>query len=170
MKRTKWFERKFELELPDEKLNQVLERISKSPLVIQDLVKNVPEEKLNEKPNGKWSIKENVGHLTDLEELHTGRIDDFIKGKKILRPADLRNLKTEEAGHNNKSLNQLITEFMRARENFLRRIKSLDKKVLDTVSIHPRLNQPMRIVDMAYFIAEHDDNHIETIKELMNNQ
>jgi uncharacterized damage-inducible protein DinB len=170
MTRVKWFDRKFEFNLPDEKLNNVLEKISKSPEIIKELVQNVPEEKLNRKLNGKWSIKENIGHLADLEELHSGRIDDFIEGKKVLRPADLKNTKTEQANHNSKSLNQIISEFESVREDFLKRIQSLDNEILERQSLHPRLNQQMRPVDMCYFIAEHDDNHIEIIKELIANQ
>lgn len=170
MTRIKWFDRKFEFNLPDEKLNKVLEKISVSPEIIKELVQNVSEEKLNRKLNGKWSIKENIGHLTDLEELHSGRIDDFIEGEKILRPADLKNTKTEQANHNDKSVGQLISEFKNVREDFLKRMQSLDKEILERQSLHPRLNQQMRPVDMCYFIAEHDDNHIEIIKELIASQ
>jgi len=46
-------------------------------------------------------------------------------------------------------------------------MKYLDDKVRKQSSIHPRLNQPMRPIDMAQFILEHDEHHIETIKELI---
>jgi hypothetical protein len=42
----------------------------------------------------------------------------------------------------------------------------LDDSILSHVSIHPRLNQPMKPVDMAKFIVEHDDHHINSIIEL----
>lgn len=47
-------------------------------------------------------------------------------------------------------------------------MKSLYEKDLMKSSIHPRLQQPMRPIDMAQFILEHDEHHIETIKELIN--
>ncbi len=34
-------------------------------------------------------------------------------------------------------------------------------------SLHPRLNVQMRVVDMAYFVAEHDDHHICKIMEIV---
>jgi len=34
-------------------------------------------------------------------------------------------------------------------------------------SLHPRLKTPMRIVDLAYFVAEHDDHHIAAIREIL---
>jgi hypothetical protein len=33
--------------------------------------------------------------------------------------------------------------------------------------LHPRLKQPMRLVDHLYFVAEHDDHHLATIREMM---
>jgi hypothetical protein len=47
-------------------------------------------------------------------------------------------------------------------------MKSLDEQILSSTSIHPRLNQPMRPIDMAQFVLEHDEHHIETIKEIIN--
>jgi hypothetical protein len=32
--------------------------------------------------------------------------------------------------------------------------------------VHPRLGTPMRLVDMMFFVAEHDDHHLATITEL----
>jgi len=35
------------------------------------------------------------------------------------------------------------------------------------MSVHPRLQQPMRLVDSLYFVAEHDDHHIAKISGLL---
>ena len=39
------------------------------------MVSGLDEDLANLKPGSKWSIKEHIGHLTDLEDLHRGRID-----------------------------------------------------------------------------------------------
>jgi uncharacterized damage-inducible protein DinB len=163
----KWFDKKFELGLDDSQFKDLLNKLSETPTKIENLIKNIPEEILNTKPDGKWSIKENIGHLIDLEELHSDRIDDFIEGKEILRSADLQNKKTDEANHNNTSTDKLLTELKKARKYFISRFKALDKEVLNRKAIHPRLNQDMRPVDMAYFVAEHDAHHISTVQELI---
>ena len=33
--------------------------------------------------------------------------------------------------------------------------------------LHPRLKQPMRLVDHLYFVAEHDDHHLAKIWEMI---
>jgi uncharacterized damage-inducible protein DinB len=168
MKRQKWFDRKFTFEHSHDEYNTILTQLLSNPDKISELVSELPEEILSNKVDGKWSIKENVGHLIDLEELHDSRIDDFISGKKKLRPADLNNKKTDEANHNSKNISELLERLKIVREIFVKRLKALNKKVLTHTSIHPRLNQPMRPIDMAQFVLEHDEHHIETIKEIIN--
>ena len=33
---------------------------------------------------------------------------------------------------------------------------------------HPRLGTPMRLIDLAFFVAEHDDHHLAQITHLAN--
>jgi hypothetical protein len=101
-----------------------------------------------------------------LEELHEGRIDDFINNSEMLRAADMTNKKTHGADHNQKEITKLLQELRTTREKLINRLGGLDDSVLTHLSIRPRLNQPMRPVDMALFVAEHDDHHINAIIEL----
>ena len=167
MKRQKWFDKKFQFKLSLNQYASVLKKLEENPDIIAKLVSKLPEEILTKRVENRWSIKENVGHLIDLEQLHDGRIDDFIAGKEKLRPADLNNRKTDEANHNNKNIDELISQLKMVRENFVKRMKHLDEKTLSRSSIHPRLKQPMRPIDMAQFVLEHDEHHIETITKLI---
>ena len=54
-------------------------------------------------------------------------------------------------------------EAMAIREALVR----LDREALVLTSLHPRLNQPMRLVDSLFFVAEHDDHHISAISNLL---
>ena len=163
----KWFDKKFELGLDDNKQKGLLEKLDNAPGKIENLVKDLSEDILNNKPDGKWSIKENIGHLIELEALHSVRIDDFIANKEMLSLADLQNKKTDEADYNKKSIAEIINNFKNVRNNFVGKLNSLSKDVIKRKSIHPRLKQEMRPVDMVYFVAEHDDHHIKTITNLI---
>ena len=167
MPKTKWVEKKFEFSLPQDEYSSILSKLKETPDKIDELVFSLSPEILKRRSNDKWSIQEHIGHLIDLEELHDGRIDDFIKSAEKLRPADMTNRKTHEANHNDKTLFELLQELRTTREKFINRLEGLDDEVLSHISIHPRLNQPMRPVDMAQFVAEHDDHHINSIIELI---
>ena len=166
-KREKWFNKKFRFDLSNEHYGSVLLKLRENPDRISKLVSTLSTEVLTKKVDGKWSIQENVGHLIDLEELHDARIDDFIQKKERLRPADLNNRKTEDANHNSKKIVDLLKQLKEVREHFIKRMKHLDDKALSHSAIHPRLNQPMKPIDMAQFVLDHDEHHIGTIEELI---
>ena len=85
----------------------------------------------------------------------------------MLSPADLTNKKTAEAGHNEKTLEQLLQQFTLERQKLLETAYGFDTELLSRTSVHPRLNQPMRLIDSLYFVAEHDDHHIAAISNLL---
>ena len=162
-----WFERKFVLGLPPEAFPDILERLRGTPARLEERVSGLGRDMLVRRTGEAWSIQENVGHLLDLEPLWAGRLDDFARGDGRLRPADLGNRKTHDARHNESSIEALLTEFRRARSEIVERAETLGPSSLETTALHPRLGQPMTVVDHLFFVAEHDDHHLATIGELI---
>jgi hypothetical protein len=167
MQRTNWLERKFNFDFPAGMIYVVLERLRGSLPQIQSMIAGLSDEQLSKKFGDKWSIKEEIGHLNDLEELHDGRIDDFLAAKEVLRAADMQNIKTNQANHNKKSVVELLNTFESKRRDFIGRLEQLNDEMQNRTAMHPRLQVIMRPVDMAYFTAEHDDHHITTIREIL---
>ena len=71
------------------------------------------------------------------------------------------------ANHNARSLAAVVDDLQAARELTLTRLAALQPADLGRCSRHPRLDQPMRVVDLLYFCAEHDDHHLARIRELI---
>jgi len=155
-----WFERTFRFDTPEALFPVVVERLRGTPARIEDKVHLLPPALLTRRDGDGWSIQEHIGHLLDLDELHTGRLDDFLAGAEVLRPADLTNRKTWEARHNDRPLPDLLADFRRERGAFVARLDAWDRDLLAITARHPRLQQPMRVIDMALFTAEHDDHHL----------
>ncbi len=166
MKRTKWVERQFEFNLPAGVFPSVLERLRGTPARLEELVRELPGRVLTERVGEAWTIQEQVGHLLDLDELHEGRLEDYERGLETLRPADMTNRKTYEADHNAAQVKDLLARFRAARMRFVRRLEALDEEGAARTALHPRLQKPMRVIDMALFVAEHDDHHLASITEL----
>ncbi len=165
-----WFDRKFKFILEPEQFPAVVERLRATPPALEELVRNIPQEKLIYKPNNKWSIQENVGHLITVERLTTGRIDDFLQSQEQLRPADLSNQLTEDSNFNERTMESLLKEFRVMRAEGLAMFDKMSDSDAELVSRHPRLDQPMRLIDHAYFIAEHDVHHMAVITRLLRKQ
>ena len=170
-KQLNWVERKFNFsqrdgfpDFPLEIFPVIIERFRGTPARLEEITKGLSEKILTFNPDSKWSIKEHAGHLIDLEELGEKRLDDYLNGKEILSPADMTNKKTSEAGYNQKNISELLKEFRSAREHIIKRLENLTKEQASVISIHPRLNQKMRIIDWVYFMSEHDDHHLTSIR------
>jgi uncharacterized damage-inducible protein DinB len=159
----RWFDRTFELGLPPSAAPALLERLRQTPSRLESLLANLRADVLTRKPGGAWSIQEHAGHLGDLEPLWDRRLDDFAAGATTLHPADLENRRTHEANHNARPLAEVLRDFRASRERLLRRLDAMSDADLARVALHPRLQQPMSVVDLCFFVAEHDDHHLAAI-------
>jgi uncharacterized damage-inducible protein DinB len=166
MQQTPWFQRTFHFDFPVGLFPVIFSRLEGSIFRLYSLLSNADDELCSVSTNG-WSVKEHVGHLYDLEELWWKRLQDFKLNKPALTTADLNNTRTNEAGHNEKTLEQLLEKFTIERQKILEEVYGFDEAMLSRTSVHPRLNQPMRLIDSLYFVAEHDDHHISAISNLM---
>jgi uncharacterized damage-inducible protein DinB len=162
----RWFDRKFELGLRAEAAPELLERLRRTPERLAGAVHGLPPEVLTRQPGGKWSIQENAGHLLDLEPLWDERLDDYDSGATELHPADLENRKTHQAAHNDRPISDILAGFSAARRRIIERLARMSPAELARTALHPRLRQPMSVVDLCFFVAEHDDHHLRTIDEL----
>jgi uncharacterized damage-inducible protein DinB len=164
---TPWIERKFEFNFPIGVFPVIIERLRGTLPHIQDIIKDRTEEELSQKVEGAWSVKEQVGHLYDLEELWYGRLEDFLSGKQTLRAADMGNAKTHNAEHNKKKIEKLVDQFSSARIKLIEKVQNMNDADASLTALHPRLQQPMRLIDALFFVAEHDDHHLAKIREIL---
>jgi len=158
-----WFERKFEFSFSVELYPNLCVRLRGTPARVEELLRGVSRDRLVARNAEKWSIQEQVGHLLDLESLWNARLDDFIEARQQLSPADLQNRKTHEANHNTRHITDLLGDFRTARTALVEKLDALEDGVFSQTLLHPRLQQPLRLVDHLYFVAEHDDHHLAKI-------
>ncbi len=163
----KWFDRQFSFDLPVWIYPNVVERLRGVPARVEDRVRSLPREILTKRDGDNWSIQEHVGHLLDLEPLGMRRLDEFSAERESLSSADLENRKTWEANHNARAITEILAALRSARLEFVQRLESFDEAFIQRTSIHPRLQKPVRVLDLAFFIAEHDDHHLAKISALI---
>jgi hypothetical protein len=162
-----WSNRIFEFNFPAELYPEMLERVRGTPARVEDRANALSESILTRRDGHRWSIQENIGHLLDLEELFSERVDDYDSNHSTLLAADMTNRKTHEARHNDQPIQTILSEFRSARIGLVERLERKDSEYFARVALHPRLNKHMRVVDMLYFQSEHDDYHLARISELI---
>lgn len=167
MKRTPWLSRTFPAIEDSGLLPNILERLQGTPARLEEKMRTYPGS-INNKPLAdKWSIKQEIGHLIDLEVLGLERIGQLKAGQPELTAADMSNRKTQEGDHDKRPFEDLLAEFRTERSKLVASFHSLSDAELEHASFHPRLKRPMKAVDLAYFIAEHDDHHLAQITYLL---
>jgi uncharacterized damage-inducible protein DinB len=162
MKKTPWFERKFPAIEDNGLFPTILERLDGTAARLTDKMKRL-KGNLTHAQAGKWSIKKEIGHLIDLEPLWHERAKQILRGEGNLLIADLTNQKTHEANHDDFSVSDLIKLFKIEREKLMYTLQNITENDLNKEAIHPRLGTPMRLIDLAFFVAEHDDHHLAQI-------
>ncbi len=166
MQPTPWFKRKFELIIDTGRLPSIIERLSGTPIRLEQKVLQFADDFLIQHDGDDWSIQEHAGHLLNLEWLWYARITDIINGEAYLTTADLTNTGTYEAKYNEQNIEAILDAFMEVRTQLVTLLRSVKMEDLNKQSLHPRLQTPMKIIDLAYFIAEHDDHHLAMIHQL----
>jgi len=167
MQQTRWFDRSFDLGLPADAFPAVVERLRGTPARLEERIRSLPPDVLTWRPEDRWSIQENAGHLLDLEPLWLGRLEDVLAGAEELRSVDLSNRGTDEADFNARPIDEVLAAFRRERERLVGRLESLEDAQVTLSALHPRLRQPMSVVDLFFFVAEHDDHHLVRITEIV---
>ena len=166
MQLTPWFKRKFELITDAGQFPSIIERLAGTPIRVEQKVLQFADNFLTKHEGDDWSIQEHVGHLLNLEWLWYARITDIINGEAYLTEADLTNTATYEAKYNEQNIEAILDAFIEVRNQLVALLRSVNVEDLNKQSLHPRLQTPMKIIDLAYFIAEHDDHHLAIIQKI----
>ena len=167
IRRLKWFERSFPTGMPAHMLPLIMERLRGTPARVANRLTGIRTELLLAKRTDTWSIQENVGHLLDMEPLWQQRLEDLMENRTRLAEADLTNRRTHEANHNAAHLGDLLAGFRRVRNETVCKLADFSEVAAAFTALHPRLGTPMNAVDLANFVAEHDDYHLAQISELL---
>lgn len=162
---TRWIDRRFEYVPPVGEFPMIVERLRGTPARVADRVRFLSGNVLGGRRSEAWSIQEHVGHLLDLESLWSVRVDEFLRGAKELTAADMTNRRTRDADHNAHALAAIIAEFTVSRQRLVDRLDRAPDP--SCTSFHPRLKRPMRLIDLCFFIAEHDDHHLTIVTRML---
>jgi hypothetical protein len=162
MNRLPWFERMFDFPKQKEMLPFYLERLEGTIPRIEHKTKNLDDKILSTKYNDKWSIKQNIGHLAEVDQVNNRRVDEILSGITVLSPAVF-----EPMDYNPWPIEKVIEYFREHRLSNISKYRNLSSIHLSKSSVHPRLKVIMTPVDLAYFDAEHDDHHLLKISDIL---
>src|SRR5687767_7143670 len=121
MKKPDWFERKFQFGIPSEMLPFFIERLEGTIARLEKKVSGQPDDTLSYQPGGKWSIKQHIGHLAEVDEIATRRIEEMVKGISPMTPAVFE----PKQDYNHQPVTQVLDYFVKNRMANLSKYKTL---------------------------------------------
>ena len=162
-----WLEYRWDFGFPAGMYRAILERLRGTPARVETLVAAAPADRLVRRDGDHWSAQEHVGHLIAVERLWEARISELLAGATHLTAADMRNRATAAADLNPLPIGEIVTAIRSARAATLARLDPLTLADAARVAHHPRLDRPMRLVDLCFFAAEHDDHHLAMARAML---
>jgi len=111
---------------------------------------------------GKWTIKQALGHMIDTERTMAYRMLCFSRNS-IELPGFDQNVYVDNANFNSRTIQSLASEFRAVRESNLYLLRSLSDEQLDKKGIAS--GNPVSVRALIYIIAGHELHHLGIIKE-----
>ena len=111
---------------------------------------------------GKWTVKQVLGHMADTERVFAFRALAFSR-EAIELPGFDQDVYMEKATFNERSLEDIAEEYRTVRESTLFLLKSLTEEQSKQKGIAS--GNPVSVRGLAYMIAGHEMHHIKILKE-----
>ena len=166
LERLPWAQRVFAFVHPPWMLADFVERLRGIVPRLESLLAAVGDEHAHRQVDGRWSIAQNVGHLSDVEELWQERLEDLRQGRKVYTPAVGARFQEMALRHQKQDLRTILAELARRRARLVDAMSNASPDLQRASAFHERLKVPMRLVDCAQFYAEHDDHHCLRIRAI----
>jgi uncharacterized damage-inducible protein DinB len=164
--RPSWAQRNFSFVHPPWMLADFVERLRGVLPRLEELLAGVDDSIARLQLEGKWSIAQNIGHLSDVEELWQERLEDLKNGRKTYAPAVPSRFQELAKRHQDRSVAETLRELEARRLRLVDALAQASPELQKSSAFHERLQVPMRLVDCAQFYAEHDDHHLIRIRKL----
>lgn len=141
----------------------VVKFLKKQKRLFIGLIDAIPEDRLLYRyAEGKWTIKQIVGHVIDTERIMAYRALVFSRGERQAIPGFNENEYVERASFNKKDIQVLIREFDKLRESNLALIQNFNDDMMERKGNANDFFFSVRAI--VYIIAGHVEHHINVIR------
>jgi uncharacterized damage-inducible protein DinB len=141
----------------------VLELLKQQKGSSYELFSNLPDDKANYAyAEGKWTIKEALGHMIDAERTFAYRLFCFSRNS-IELPGFDQEIYVNNSNFSNRTIQSLASEFRATRESNIYLIEALTDEQLNLRGVAS--GNPASVRALVYMIAGHEIHHLGILKE-----
>lgn len=127
-------------------------------------LKALPEERAHYRyAEGKWTVKELVGHIADAERVFSYRLVRIARGDQTPLAGFDENAWTRTAPHGRMPIADVVNEMVAVRRSTLALIKSLEESAIGNTGVAN--NNPVSARALCWIIAGHARHHLDILKD-----
>jgi uncharacterized damage-inducible protein DinB len=147
--------------LPD---GLVLKYLEDNLKATTDFISSLPEEQLKYRyAEGKWTIKEILGHIVDDERIYAYRALRFARNDKTELSGFDQDAYARHSGANERGVGEILKEFAMVRRATVSLFEGFDREALLRTGVAD--GRVMSVRAAAYHIAGHEIRHLNIIRE-----
>jgi len=147
--------------VPDGDIIAILDRGLNEALTV---IQSIPEDRGTHRyAEGKWSIKEVIGHVIDGERVFAYRALRFGRNDKTPLPGFEQDDFMKGAAFDKRTLKDLAEEYEHVRRSTISLFAGFEPEAWDRRG--PANNDEVSVRGIAYIIAGHERHHLEVLKD-----
>lgn len=142
----------------------IIQILSKMNQEIQTVCNSFAQHKGDYKyAEGKWTVKELIGHVMDTERVFAFRAFSIARGEKQHLPGFEQDNYVREGKFNQRQLSEIVYEFRLLRESYLLLFRSFDDEMLKRRGIANGCE--VTVNALLFIIVGHSKHHIDILRE-----
>ena len=144
-----------------------LDRLKNQHEVVEVLISGLSEEELRFHPiPEKWSVKENIAHLTCYQPRVISRINKILMENNPSFEAYIPDEDPEFSKFFSMSIEELLSHLKEKRAEIINLISNLTDEQLNRTGSHSKFGK-MNIIEWTEFFLLHEAHHLHTIFKLI---
>lgn len=149
--------------------DSLFNRLQTQHLAIQPIITGVSNERLLLNPApGKWSIQNNIAHLTRYQKVFNERITQMLAENEPMFERYSADADPQFEPYLSIPVKNLLEIYNTDRGPLFARLTNLNESELIRIGIHPKYGR-LTILQWMEFFALHEAHHLFTIFQLANN-
>lgn len=142
----------------------IIERLEQQANIVQTLLSSLTEEQANYRyAEGKWSVKEVIGHLLDNERIMSGRLLRIARGDKANHPGYDQDVLMQSQPFNAYTAADLNEEYAVTRRSTILMLRRLTPEAWLCRGIVS--DNPASARSIAYILAGHELHHLSVLRD-----
>jgi uncharacterized damage-inducible protein DinB len=113
--------------------------------------------------DGKWSVKEVVGHIADVERLFSYRLLHVARGDQAPLPGMDEKVWSAAAPHDRRRVSELVKELIHLRRATIALVESLDETAMARAGVASGF--PITARALCWMLPGHAEHHLDVLRD-----